>query len=48
MPTTHDILHSLAVYLLDRHGNERTGYLFPFQPPFVQRDLRTLSAERAA
>jgi protein SCO1/2 len=48
VPTTHDIVHSLAVYLLDRYENERTGYLFPFQPPFVQRDLRALAAERAA
>lgn len=46
IPTTHDINHSLAVYLLDRHGNERTGYLFPFQPPFVEGDLRALARER--
>ena len=46
IPSAHDIVHGLAVYLLDRHANERTGYLFPFQPPFVQRDLRTLATER--
>ena len=28
-------------------GNERTGYLFPFLPSFVQRDLATLARERA-
>ena len=46
IPRTHDIAHSVAVYLLDRHGGERAGYLFPFQPPFVQHDLRALAAER--
>jgi cytochrome oxidase Cu insertion factor (SCO1/SenC/PrrC family) len=44
-PRTHDVLHSLAVYLLDRNGDERAGYLFPFQPGFVQGDLRTLARE---
>jgi hypothetical protein len=33
------------VYLLDRSGDERTGYLFPFAPAFVQGDLRTLAEE---
>jgi hypothetical protein len=33
------------VYLLDRAGNERTGYLFPFAPAFLQGDLRTLAKE---
>jgi protein SCO1/2 len=47
VPSTHDVVHSLAVYLLDRHGDERAAYLFPFQPPFVQGDLRALARERA-
>ncbi|MHB8644043.1 MAG: SCO family protein [Gaiellaceae bacterium] len=47
VPTTHDIVHSVAVYLLDRRGDERTGYLFPFQPGFVQGDLRALAREAA-
>ena len=47
-PRTHEVVHSLAVYLLDRSGNERTAYLVPFQPGFVQGDLRTLAGERAA
>lgn len=34
------------VVLVDRHGNERTGYAYPFAPAFVERDLRTLAAER--
>lgn len=34
------------VVLVDRHGDERTGYTFPFAPPFVERDLLTLARER--
>jgi len=37
-----------AVYLVDRSGDERTGYLLPFAPSFVERDLRVLAGERAA
>src|SRR5260221_12162031 len=29
--------------LLDRNGDERTGYAFPLAPAFVERDLRTLA-----
>lgn len=43
-PTTNDIMHSLAVYLIDRNGDERTGYLFPFLQSFVQNDILRLSA----
>lgn len=46
-PTTNDIVHSLALYLIDRHGDERTAYLFPFLQSFVQHDLARLAAERA-
>lgn len=42
-PTSHDIVHSLALFLVDRHGDERTAYLFPFLPAFVQGDLVRLS-----
>ena len=35
-----------VVYLIDRRGDERTGYLFPFAPAFVEGDLRTLATER--
>lgn len=45
--TTNDIVHSLALYLIDRRGNERTAYLFPFLQSFVQTDLARLAAERA-
>jgi protein SCO1/2 len=46
-PTTTDIIHTEATYLIDRRGYERTGYLFPFLPNFVALDLRTLAKGRA-
>jgi cytochrome oxidase Cu insertion factor (SCO1/SenC/PrrC family) len=45
-PTSNDIVHSLALYLIDRRGDERTAYLFPFLQSFVQRDLARLARER--
>jgi hypothetical protein len=36
-----------ALYLIDRRGFARTGYLFPFLPNFVALDLRSLGRERA-
>jgi hypothetical protein len=43
-----DIVHSDAIYIIDRQGFERAGFLFPFLPGPVQRDLTTLSrASRA-
>ncbi|HTZ07368.1 MAG TPA: hypothetical protein VMB53_16650 [Gaiellaceae bacterium] len=35
-----------VVVLVDRRGDERTGYVFPFAPAFLEGDLRTLTAER--
>ena len=46
-PAKGDIMHTLVAYLLDRHADERTAYLFPFAPAFVQGDLARLAAERA-
>jgi protein SCO1 len=46
-PTSNDIVHSLALYLIDRRGDERTAYLFPFLQSFVQGDLARLARERA-
>lgn len=46
-PTTNDVLHSLALFLIDKHGDERTAYLFPFLQSFVQTDLARLAGERA-
>jgi hypothetical protein len=34
--------HSLLL-LVDRRGDVRTGYSFPFAPAFVEGDLRTLA-----
>jgi len=45
VPATNDIVHSLPLYLIDRRGYERTAYLFPFLPGFVQGDLRGLARE---
>ena len=42
-PASNDIVHSLALYLIDPRGDERTAYLFPFLPSFVQRDLARLA-----
>ena len=42
-PKSNDIVHSLALYLIDQHGDERTAYLFPFLPSFVQADLQRLA-----
>ena len=38
------IVHSTAVYLIDRHGDERAGFLMPFLPNLVAGDLRTLAS----
>jgi cytochrome oxidase Cu insertion factor (SCO1/SenC/PrrC family) len=42
-PTTNNIAHVLVLYLIDREGYQRTGYLFPFLPSFVALDLRSLA-----
>ncbi len=44
-PRSGDIVHSLALYLVDSRGYERTAYLFPFLPAFVQGDLQRLARE---
>ena len=44
-PEKGDISHTDALYLIDRHGDERSGYLFPFIPRFVALDLRALARE---
>jgi protein SCO1/2 len=42
-PINGDIVHSEALYLVDRRGYERSAYLWPFAPKFVTMDLRTLA-----
>ncbi len=41
-PVSGDIVHSTAVYLIDRRGDERAGFLMPFIPGLVADDLRLL------
>ena len=41
-PTRGDISHTEALYLLDRRGDERSGYLFPYLPASVTHDMRVL------
>jgi cytochrome oxidase Cu insertion factor (SCO1/SenC/PrrC family) len=47
-PRDGDISHTEALYLIDRRGDERSGYLYPFVPRFVTLDLRTLATGRGA
>ncbi len=42
-PTRGDITHTEALYLLDRRGDERSGYLFPYLPASVTHDMRVLA-----
>jgi protein SCO1 len=42
-----DIVHTEAMYLIDRRGDERSGYLFPFLPASVRHDLGLLGGEGA-
>jgi cytochrome oxidase Cu insertion factor (SCO1/SenC/PrrC family) len=37
----------LRIVLIDRRGDERTAYLFPFLPAFVEGDLTRLAGEHA-
>jgi protein SCO1/2 len=41
-PVSGDIVHSTALYLLDKRGYERAGFLMPFVPGLVADDLRVL------
>jgi cytochrome oxidase Cu insertion factor (SCO1/SenC/PrrC family) len=43
-----DIDHTEAVYLIDRRGYERSGYVYPFRSGNVTSDLRTLAGNRGA
>lgn len=46
--TPADVIHSDAVYVIDRRGFERAGFLFPFLPGPVQRDVVKLARESRA
>ena len=45
-PTSHDIIHSAALYIVDRRGDERSGYVAPFLPKLVTADVRSAGAAR--
>jgi hypothetical protein len=45
-PTRGDISHTEALYLLDRHGDERSGYLFPYLSRSVSHDMRVLAGSQ--
>jgi cytochrome oxidase Cu insertion factor (SCO1/SenC/PrrC family) len=42
-PERGDITHTEALYLIDRQGDERSAYLYPYIPGFVAHDMRTLA-----
>jgi cytochrome oxidase Cu insertion factor (SCO1/SenC/PrrC family) len=42
-PTTNDIAHGEAVYVIDQRGDERAAYVPPFPPGQLASDVRTLS-----
>jgi protein SCO1/2 len=43
-----DIVHSDAIYVVDRAGFERAGFIYPFLPGAVGQDLRVLAGTPAA
>jgi len=47
-PTTPDVVHGSAVYLLDARGDERAGYLAPLLPNFLALDIRRVEARTPA
>jgi hypothetical protein len=42
-----DIAHGTALYVLDRAGDERVGYLFPFSCRGVETAVRALETKLA-
>jgi protein SCO1/2 len=46
-PTSNDVTHGMSLYLIDKRGFERAGYLFPFLPNFVALDLEALAQEHS-
>jgi protein SCO1/2 len=43
--TPADVLHGTALYVIDRRGDVRSGYLFPFGADAVAREVQMLSSE---
>lgn len=42
-----DVAHNVALYVIDRHGDLRAGYLFPFSASDVAHDVHVLAAGSA-
>ena len=42
-PEAGDISHTEALYMIDRHGSERAGFLYPYIPGTVAHDMRVLA-----
>ena len=42
LPVRGDIVHSTALYVIDRRGDERAGFLVPFLPTQLAADLSSL------
>ncbi len=42
IPVRGDIVHSTALYVIDRRGDERAGFLMPFVPALLADDLDKL------
>ena len=47
-PVNGDIQHTEAVYLVDRRGYMRAGYMYPFLRGYVTSDLRTIAGSKGA
>ncbi|MDE3131769.1 MAG: SCO family protein [Acidobacteriota bacterium] len=47
-PINGDINHTEALYLIDRHGDERAAYLWPFASRFATYDMRALARRKGA
>jgi protein SCO1/2 len=47
-PVNGDIEHTEAVYLVDRRGYMRAGYMYPFLRGYVTSDLRTIAGSKGA
>jgi cytochrome oxidase Cu insertion factor (SCO1/SenC/PrrC family) len=47
-PIDGDINHTEALYLVDKRGYERAGYLWPFASRFATYDMRALATRKAA
>ena len=41
--TETDVIHNSVIYLIDRAGDVRAGYLMPLFPPAVAADVKTLA-----